>query len=54
VNTRNTGALWSLALTCSFAASAMARRPRSICDEIEELGFDSDSEAQYTTGKSEN
>jgi hypothetical protein len=32
----------------------MAKRPRSMCDnEIEELVFDSDSQEQYTTGKSE-
>jgi hypothetical protein len=32
----------------------MAKRPRNICDEIEELVFDSDSEEQYTTDESEN
>jgi hypothetical protein len=32
----------------------MAKRPRNICDEIEELVFDSDSEEQYTTDDSEN
>jgi hypothetical protein len=38
----------------SFAASAMEKCLRNICDdEIEELVFYSDSEAQYTTDESE-